>query len=210
MSFRRIALILALALLLWGLSGVAVAQVETEITPTVSWMVGGKASTTGGGTVKYDNGAAFGIIAGERVETHVVVELSYTVLPTKGHFDPVPGSLASAATEQMTIHYVQFGAAYHALTEKVQPFLSTAWGLSWFRPGRSGISGDWRLAISAALGVKFFPAPGFGIRLQSRILMPVYFSRGGFWSSIAGGDARFRAGFPIIQADFGVGIVAAF
>jgi len=194
--------------LLWNES--AHAQLENELTPMVSWMSGGKASTTGGGTIRYETGAAYGLVFGEKVEKNVLVEFSYSLLPTRGHYTPVSGSIAPPLSEDMTIHYLQFGAAYHALTEQSQPFLSTMFGLTWFHPGGVSMAGDVRLAFGAAFGVKFFPSPNVGLRIQTRILLPVYFSRGGFWSSIAGEDARVTAGIPIVQADLGAGLIIAF
>ena len=187
----------------------AQAQGATELTPFAGWMFGGSASVAPG-TVSYDDAMFYGLILGQKVEQNINVEFSYSFRSTKGHFEPSAGSSAPSNTLDVTIHSLQFGAAYHALTDNVQPFLGTGCGVVWFHPGDSRYSGDWRIALSASVGVKIFPVQNLGIRLQARILLPIYFSSGGFWSEVEGMEAGFHGGFPLLQTDLGVGLIAAF
>lgn len=197
----------ALAMLLRPASGLA--QQGAEVAPIASWAIGGSA-TVANGTVRYENGVEYGFVLGQRVEKNVNVEFSYSILPTKGHFDPSAESHALPATLDFTIHYLQFGAAYHALVEAVQPYLSTTCGVVWFRPADARYSGDWRLAFSTAMGVRLFFTEHVGLRFQGRVLFPVYFSKGGLWASVEGPGSGFHGGIPIVQTDLGAGVIISF
>ena len=183
------------------------AQGQTEITPLVSWAVGGSASVPRG-TVALDNGLAYGAVLGARVEKDVNVEFTYEYLPTKGHFNSSSGT--GSRTLDMSVHLLQFGAAYHVLTDRIQPFMSTTAGAVLFRPNGGAYGSDFRLAFSAIFGIKFFPADNVGLRLQARVLLPVYFSQGGFWSRVEGTGGGINSGIRMVQPDLGGGIVIAF
>lgn len=69
----------------------------------------------------------------------------------------------------------------------------------------------WRFAINAGLGIKYFITDKVGIRLQTRILMPLYFQGVGFGCSIGTGGSGCGTGIgigsEILQADFTGGVV---
>jgi hypothetical protein len=203
------AFLLCLSVVLSLHSHTSRAQQPTEITPMVSWSSGGSASVANG-TVRYESGMGYGLTASQGVEKNVSVELSYVLFPTRGHFDPATGSSASPVTMDFTIHYLQFGAAYHALVEAFQPYLSTTCGVVWFRPGESKYSGDWRLAFSTLVGLKLLVTDNIGFRVQGRVLFPVYFSGGGLWSGVEGTGSGFKNGIRVVRADLAVGLIASF
>jgi hypothetical protein len=69
----------------------------------------------------------------------------------------------------------------------------------------------WRFAVALGVGIKYFFTDAVGIRLQARMLMPLYFGGVGFGCGIGtggsscGGGAYF--GTEILQGDFTGGVV---
>lgn len=207
-SLRR-AFLLCLPVVLTLQAPSSRAQQPSEVAPMVSWSSGGSASVANG-NVRYESGLGYGVTFSQRVEKNVNVELSYVLYPTKGHFDPSAGVTAPPVTIDFTIHQLQFGAAYHALIEAVQPFLSTTCGVVWFRPGDSRYSGNWRFAFSTIVGLKLFVSDNIGFRVQGRVVFPVYFSAGGLWSDVEGTGSGFESGIRVVRADLAVGLIASF
>ncbi len=198
---------LVLLLLAAALTPDAVAQATSEITPVVSWVVGGS-GTVPNGRIHIDNGIAYGVVFGTKAEKNVNAEFAYSLFPTQGHFNPSSGS--NPVTLDMTVHYLQFGAAYHALTGSTQPFIATGCGVALFRPNGGAYGHDLRFAVSATVGVKVFPQEHIGLRLQARVYLPVYFSRGGFWGDVGGTGGGLNGGVRMVQGDLGAGIIVAF
>ncbi len=203
----HLSILLALAACMLITPPVASSQGQTEIAPVITWMIGGSAPIPGG-SVSIDNGEAYGAVFGTKVEKEVNVEFSYAYCPTKGRFNST--AVTGSQEFDMSVHLMQFGAAYHVLTDKVQPFMSTTLGGVLFRPNNGLYGSDLRFAFSVVFGVKFYPVENIGLRLQARGLFPVYFSSGGFWGGVEGSGRGIPAGIRMVQADFGGGIIIAF
>jgi hypothetical protein len=209
MRTKRTAFLLSVDLLILLWVTPSLAQQANEFTPTVSYLNGGSASVANG-SIRYENAVGYGFTVGQRVEENVNAEISYSIVPTKGHFDPSSQSAASPVSMDFTIHYLQFGAAYHALVEAIEPYLSTTCGVVWFRPSDTRYAGDWRVAFSVAVGIKFFVTQNVGLRMQGRAMFPLYFSEGGLWGGIDGTGSGFHAGIPLAQSALDAGLIISF
>ena len=64
-----------------------------------------------------------------------------------------------------------------------------------------------RFAITLGGGIKIMPSDKIGIRLQGRLLMPMYFAGVGLWAGTGGGGASVNGGIPIIQGDLTAALV---
>jgi hypothetical protein len=78
----------------------------------------------------------------------------------------------------------------------------------------SGMDDVWRFAIGIGAGMKVMFTERIGIRLQGRLLMPMYFAGVGFYAGIGTGGASsglsLNTGSVIFQGDFQGGLVFAF
>ena len=64
-----------------------------------------------------------------------------------------------------------------------------------------------RFSIGLGLGARYFFTPMIGIRLQARLLMPLYFGGAGFGCGSGGCSSGAYFGVEIFQGDFTGGVV---
>ncbi len=187
------------------------ANAQIELNAYAGYVPGAKFSYiySGGAKLRIDGGDNFGFALGKVLPNDMTVELSYnrfnSVLKQDGGinvFDP----------RDIIVEYYQLGFL-RALTEGNEtfvPFGLVSLGASRFAP--AGAPQDyWRFAMNAGLGIKYFLSDKVGIRLQARVLMPLYFAGAGFGCSIGTGGSGCGAdvgmGSEILQADFTGGVI---
>jgi len=125
---------------------------------------------------------------------------------------PLPGysNLFPAENFKMDVHYFQLGVIKGAVLDKIEPYGMFTLGASWFHANE--LNGDdigdvTRFAIALGGGIKIMPSEKFGIKIQARMLMPLYFAGVGLWAGSGGGGVTVGASVPIIQGDITAGIV---
>ncbi len=62
-------------------------------------------------------------------------------------------------------------------------------------------------AMNFSGGVKIYLSEKLGLRLQGRLLMPLYVSGGGFYVGTGGAGVSVGAGVPILQGDLSAGLI---
>lgn len=186
---------------------------KIEITPTVSYMFAGSFETVEG-YIRLEDGPQYGGILDYAVTPDTWVELSYAYLGSRATFEPYTYTGSSSLTDldlDVAIHYMQIGAIHQIDKGKVQPFLGIAAGASLLAPSGTvqnyTLEDVWRFALSATGGLKLYLSDRFGLRLQGRLLMPVYFSGGGVWFGTGGASVGASGGIPILQGDLGAGLI---
>ncbi len=159
--------------------------------------------------LRIDGGGNFGIGIGKTLPNKMTVELSYN------HFESTlkqSGGLFVEVPEQdITVEYYQIGTLKPLMEgETFIPYGLFSLGASRFAAEKAS-QDHWRFAINAGLGMKYFFTDKVGIRLQARILMPLYFQGAGFGCSIGTGGSSCGTGIgmgsEILQADFTGGVV---
>jgi hypothetical protein len=113
--------------------------------------------------------------------------------------------------QPINVNYYQLGVLKTLMEhEKLIPYGMFTLGASNFNPTEDSAN-PWRFTITAGLGLRYFFTPTVGIRLQARLLMPLYFGGIGFGCGIGTGGASCGggAGFgsEILQGDFTGGVV---
>jgi hypothetical protein len=111
----------------------------------------------------------------------------------------------------VTIQYFQLGSVYQIDKGKASPFFGAYLGAAYFNPTGTppkGVTyeGQWNFAVSFAGGVKLYVSDKFGLRLQGRLLLPMYFSGGSMYVGTGGAGVAVGAGIPVVQGDVGVGV----
>jgi len=199
-------------LLLLGLAQPALSQQKgsIEITPTIGYQWGGSVQGYEG-EIALDDGAQYGLMLGYRVQKELVVEFFWSYLPTVAHFEPyyvttVDPSLIGQSTNIGT-HYFQLNALYEMGRGKTKPFLGAGAGIVMFSPEDSKYETNVWAAMNFSGGVKIYLSEKLGLRLQGRLLMPLYVSGGGFYVGTGGTGISVGAGIPIVQGDLSAGLM---
>ena len=114
-------------------------------------------------------------------------------------------------TQPINVNYYQLGILKTLMEhEKLVPYGMLTLGVSNFNP-QNDPANPARFSIALGLGMRYFFTETVGIRLQARLLMPLYFGGVGFGCGIGtggsscGGGATF--GTEILQGDFTGGVV---
>jgi hypothetical protein len=190
-----------------------------EVGGTYSFMWCGSFDLYEGEIVMEDN-PSYGGMIDIPVQRNTMVELSYSYTSSRATFSPYyPGSPTTPELENLdnpvSVQYFQVGALYQITKGEVaQPFFGMHMGAVLFSPSGTaqGLSLDdqWNFTISFSGGVKLYMSEKFGVRLQGRLLMPMYFSGGGMYVGTGGAGFSVGAGIPIVQGDLGVGVFLRF
>ena len=183
-------------------------QVGLEITGYTGYMLGGKVNFYNG-SIKIEDGQNWGVILGYKVAPDYLIEVMYNRLVsdlTVREYADEPYVYTKVAT-----NYIQVGGVRQFMEETMfRPFIGAGLGATIFSD-QEGNDGDrWRFSFGLAGGLKFFPVENLGIRLQARMLVPLYFN--GIW--VGGGTGGVGGGVStsstIVQGDFTGGIIVAF
>ena len=195
-------------LLVAAIASMANAQIELNVYG--GYVPGAKtAYTYNGYRLRIDGGGNFGVGIGKTLPNMMTVELSYN------HFESTlkqDGGLVEIVNPQdVTVEYYQLGVLKPIMDgDTFIPYGLFSLGASRF-DAKEASQDYWRFAINAGLGMKYFFTDKVGIRLQARILMPLYFQGAGFGCSIGTGGSGCGTGIgmgsEILQADFTGGVV---
>ncbi len=181
-----------------------------ELTPIAGYALNGHINMYNG-KFKMDNAAQFGGILSVEVRPGVLGEFSYTRSKTTAQLDKFVGEKLKY---DMAIDYFQLGGVKELSKGPVVPFGMASIGVTWFNMQSHDVSDH--VSFSAALGggLKFFFNDRLGIRLQGRLLMPMYFSGGGLFLGIGSGGpssgVSVNTGFLTVQGDFSGGLIFRF
>lgn len=159
--------------------------------------------------LRIDDAGNFGVGIGYVTPYNIVAELSYmrfssTIKQDGGIVEIVP-------TQNITVEYYQLGVM-KPITEgnKAIPYGLISLGAARLNPIKSS-EDYWRFAFNGGLGVKYFFTDKVGIKVQARILVPLYFAGLGFGCGIGTGGSGCSGGVgwgsEIIQGDFTGGVV---
>jgi len=161
---------------------------------------------------KMDNAAHYGGIISVEVAPGLLGEFSYTRSKTTAKYDDF--LTGDRTNYDMAIDYFQLGGVKELKKGPVVPFGMASLGITWFNMTTHGVSDH--VSFSAALGggIKFFFNDRIGIRMQGRLLLPMYFSGGGLFLGIGSGGPSTGVGISTgvltVQGDFSGGLIVRF
>jgi Outer membrane protein beta-barrel domain len=159
--------------------------------------------------LRIEDAGNFGVGIGYVTPYDVVVELSYMRFSSTLSQD---GGIQDIVNDQpINVEYYQLGfqKAFQE-GETFIPYGLFSLGASRFNPTEQR-EDAWRFAVNLGLGIKYYFTEKVGIKIQARMLMPLYFGGIGFGCGIGtngancGGGASF--GSEILQGDFTGGVV---
>lgn len=195
---------------------------QTDLQPFAGWHFGGKWRFYEG-DVKVKSNVSYGIALDHVVTYDVAVEVYYSKMSTTAEWRPAAPRYENLLPSafKTDVHYFQLGAIKTVDTGgNIEPFGGLTVGATWFHnydPTDDGLPGAQYSAdvtlfsISLGGGVKVMLSDRVGIRLQGRLLMPMYFNGLGFFVGAGTGGASAGLGvsstIPIVQGDLTGGLV---
>ncbi len=117
----------------------------------------------------------------------------------------------TAVIGDLETHYLQGGTikTFHSSSDVVVPFIGGHVGLSWFTSTIQGTSTDVFLAVSGVGGAKIYLTDNIGLRLQGRLLMPLFWGSLGFFCG-TGGCSAGAGGSGTVEGELSGGLFFSF
>jgi len=184
------------------------AQGKLELTPFAGYMFGGKLRLYEG-ELKFKDNMNYGLILDYEVAPDSKLEFFWSQMNTTAEFRPYYGFEDYRGSFDVNVNYFQIGGVREINNGQVRPFGAFTLGATYFSPQDANISDDWRFSITLGGGAKIWLSDRIGLRLQGRLLMPMYFSGVGFYAGTGGSGMSVGASSTIIQGDFTAGLMIA-
>jgi hypothetical protein len=189
-------MIMAAAMLFAAVSQASAQQLE--LSPLIGYETGAYIHYNGGdlhiiGGMNYGGSLDVGMGGGR------YVELSYTRL--NGSLDNET-NLNTVKLTDLDVDYYSIGVLQEARPEaKATPYGLFTLGWVNYRP-KEDYSNENKMHVSIAGGVKINASEKIGLRLQARLLMPIFYAGGTVYVGTGGGGYGVSGGIVGIQGDF--------
>lgn len=142
-----------------------------------------------------------------RIKPNIEAELSFSIQPTEVEINAISYAYYPFRISA-SVEYYQAGVLYLLKTGKVEPFTMMTLGAAHLNPDK--YEDVWRFAIAPGIGVKIWLSENVGIRIQGRVLLPLYFAGGGVFVGTGGASMGVSAGVVGAQGDISGGLMIAF
>jgi hypothetical protein len=141
-------------------------------------------------------------------------QLLWIYCDTKARFNSYDLLYPSSKDFGVQEHYMQIGGTRFVARGKVEPFMGGTLGAVLIIPGSIqtvggttyGASDTWRFAMTLGGGVKVNFSPKLALRLETRLLLPMYFQGGSVYVGTGGSGMAVSAGVPSWQGNFTAGL----
>lgn len=180
-----------------------------EITPLFGYLFGG-AATFDEGSIDINGDLSYGGAFSAVFSQGFSVDLSYTRSDSNVEFIADEPGYTDQAFKGSS-NYIMLGMNKDWLDGRFRINLGGELGAAWFEAKTSNVQDAWFFAVSLKGGFKFYFNDFLGLRFQSRLLLPLDLSSGGFWIGIGsgGGSSGVSLGWnvPIVQGDLLLGLI---
>lgn len=188
------------------------AQGKLELTPFAGYQFGGKLRMYQG-DLKFKDNMNYGLVLDYELATDTKLEFLWTQMNTTADFRPYYGWEEYRGSFDLGINYFQIGGVREINNGQVRPFGAFTLGATYFAPQNTDIADSWQFSMTLGGGAKIWLSDRVGIRLQGRLLMPMYFTGVGLYAGIGTGGVSgglgVGAGATILQGDFTAGLMIA-
>jgi len=213
---RRITILLAtiLAVVFITMPSQSVkAQGVVEFSGWGGYMLGGRVDFYEGRFKMNDDVTYGGAIAFEMSKNNFA-EISYSNTSTTANFIPYRNGY-NPWTGDIGINYIQIGSVRKFdLGGPIEPFAGISLGTAILNIKQTNISDVWRFSMAFKGGLNIFLTENIGIKLQARMLIPMYFAGLGFFVGVGSGGTSsglsLNAGALALQGDFTGGLIMRF
>lgn len=189
------------------------ASAQVELTPFGGIMFNGKINFYQG-QLKFSNEASYGLILGIPIDHGVKIELSYTRSESEASWSPGYGYNTDfpPLDFRVNINYFQIGAIKDMeIDNNFYGFGGLTLGAAYYNTTDNSIADVWRFAFGLQAGLKYFFNDAIGLRLQGRMLFPIYGGGAGMYCGIGTGGSScglsFGGSSMVLQGDITLGLV---
>lgn len=185
---------------------------QTDLYGGYGWQIGGRAYFVEG-DINITSDWQWHVGLDKYLDEGLAVRFEYSQMANAtANWLPLPGfsNLFPAQRFLMDVHYFQLGAIRGMPMDKIEPYGEFSLGAAWFAAEEENgtkIGDVTRFAATLGGGIKIFPSEKIGIKLQARLLLPMYFAGVGLWAGTGGGGVSVGASVPVVQGDFTAGLV---
>ena len=179
---------------------------KIEIAPFIGYETGAKVRTNLG-TLRIGDGMDFGGSLDIGMGGGRYAELSYSHMSTYLNLDE---ALNSRKLCNLAVDYYSAGILQELKPQaKASPYGMLTVGLVNYRPTSGDLVSENKMHVSLAGGIKVRATERIGLRLQARLLMPIYYAGTYFSIGTGGGGYGIAGGIVAVQGDFTAGLVIA-
>ncbi len=179
-----------------------------ELSPFVGYQMNGKINFVEG-DFKMDNAMSYGGMLSVEVAPQIWGEFTYSRTDTKANFRRFLG--VETYHYDMAINYFQLGGVKELGDNRVVPFGTFSGGVAWFQMKDNGVSGEVVFSVGLGGGLKVKLSDRVALRLQGRLLLPMYIYGGGFFVGIGTGGPSsgisINSNLLTAQGDFTGGLI---
>jgi len=166
---------------------------------------------SGSGEIRLDPGPWYGGALDFYLKRDIMLELSYYYrtgdLTRRGGSAWEPGFSTDLGTQ--STNYIQIGSLKTFRKDKVAPFLGGNLGLGWFSSDVPGSETSTFFTVSGLGGAKIYLSEHFGLRLQGRLILPIFWGSLGFYCG-TGGCGAGAGGTGTVEGELSGGLFLAF
>ncbi len=177
---------------------------QVELSPFIGYETGSTVYTSLG-YLYIGDGMNFGGNIDFNIGKNRYVEISYSHMMTKLNVDD---GYNERYLFDLGVNYYSIGILKETRPlEKISPYGLLALGWVNFNPRTEDYSGENKMHVSLAGGVKIRATERIGLRLQARLLMPVFYAGTNFSAGTGGTSMNVSATSVAFQGDFTAALV---
>jgi len=163
------------------------------------------------GSFKIDDHGSWGLGLDIETQPGMMAGFSYSRMNTTGHFHSYYPITYPEQDIDLTVDYFQLNVRRGGGKENIEGYGLFSMGGTWFNVLDENIEDGWMFSVALGAGLDYFITDRVGIKLQGRLLMPMYFAGMGMFVGIGTGGVSTgvsaNAWAPIVQGDFSGGLV---
>lgn len=163
------------------------------------------------GDIRLDASPWYGGALGFYLKRDIILELSYFYrtgdITRRGGSAWEPGYSTNLGTQET--NYIQVGSLKTFRKGKVAPFLGGQLGLGWFSSDVPGSSTSTFFTVSGLGGAKIYLSEHFGLRVQGRLILPIFWGSLGFYCG-TGGCGAGAGGTGTVEGELSGGLFLSF
>jgi hypothetical protein len=200
-------LIVTLLMTMLIASVVQVKAQKIELSPLIGYETGAYVNTQLG-RIHAIGGMDFGGSMNINMGGGRWAELSFTQLNTSMDYE---AGLTTNKLSDLIIDYYSIGVLQEMKPDaKVTPYGLFTLGLVNYNPSSNTYRNENKMHISIAGGIKLNPSEKVGLRLQARLLLPIYYEGGYIFAGSGGTGYGVTGGVRGVQGDFTAQLVLKF
>jgi hypothetical protein len=204
---------MALGLLIFLLPSAANSQGKIEISPFGGYMFGGKMRFYEG-DLKINDNANYGLTLDIELAPDTKLELLWAHMNTQAQFiGTYSFDYLTTPPFDIGVGYIQIGSVREINYDKIRPFGAFTLGTTYFLPGTNTgevrYDDTWKFSVTLGGGAKIWFTERVGIRLQGRLMLPMFWGGAGFTVGTGGSGFTVGAGTSMAQGDFTGALIIA-